>query len=208
MSYDPRDPNNVWGSDAGGNEEQRPRGREKKPRGSRTKEVARTAYSSASKPLQDRGIYDHLAMVFRDAPCYVPQGAPLIARLLQERAQADDLLMRTTVTKQPRPEHRIQDVVEYMIKHFWMRVPNDQRGRALNAFLDEWWDGLLEESLDHQIALALPFERFVPGGAQAVATDPFYEQFKRPEKAKPTGTLRERLDAAIAKQHTTTEEND
>ena len=175
----------------------------------RPRRQPRSAYDSAPKPAANRGIYDHLGMVFRDAPCFIPQGAPLLAKLLQERVESEDALVKHMVTGKRRSDALIQDLVEYMIRRFWERDPNDQRGNPLNTFFSaEWWEPLVEESVDHQRTVRIPDTAWRPDGAHVVnESDPFYSPFFAAQKAHPAGTLMERMQAAREKQHTTTEED-
>lgn len=196
-----------------------PEPKRRKPRGARSEtrhlaeevygaRAARSTYDRPERKPISRGIYDHLAMVFRDAPCYIPQGAPLIAKVLKDRVGEDERLTLTTVSKEPRPEAVVQDIVESMIRWFWQRVPNDERGRALNAFTGEWWDALVEEALDHQRTLRIPDSAWQPAGGAVVGEDPFYAPFVAKRSHNPTGPLSARLAAAQRKHDHTTEETE
>lgn len=185
----------------------------RKPKRSPRGEARRSAYDRVTEKRTtpvSRGIYDHLAMVFRDAPCYISQGAPLLAKLLQDRVEAEPLLTKHLRTGERRNDALIQDMVEYMIRRFWERVPNDQRGNVLSTFLSaDWWDGLVEETVDHQKTLRIPDSAWKSEGGHTVsAENPFYLPFISPDKPAPVGTLAERLKAAREKHHTTTEESD
>jgi hypothetical protein len=142
------------------------------------------------------GIYDHLAATFRDTPVYVMQGAPLIAKLLRERVQADRSLTHRIGSDKPRDEHVVQDLVEYMIRRFWATVPNDQRANAFTAFLkDEWWQPLAEEAINHMRLQRIADAPETPGGP-AILRTPLYAEYIAARKRHPAGGLRDRLIAA------------
>ena len=186
-------------------------GKPKKDRGKKREEARDRATQPwrDRKPAPDLGIYDHLAMAFRDTDVYVPQGATLIAKLLRDRVKADARIHTQTDGKTPRAGARVQDVVEFMIKRFWAEVPNDQRTNALNNFLkEEWWGALAEESVNHHRMLQIPDSAFRPAGPQGMENDPFYDQFMAAKKRHPAGKglpLRARLE--IARAHHEQESN-
>lgn len=193
-----------------GIEEKPQRGRRSAKRGSRFDTAEDTSRPRpAARTTPSRGIYDHLAMVFRDAPAFVPQGASLLAKLLQDRVEGEDRLTKHMRTGERRSDALIQDLVEYMIRRFWERVPNDQRPGAINTFLHpEWWDALVEETVDHQRTIRIPDTAWRPAGAHTVSPDdPFYAAFIGPDRPAPTGSLSERLSAARRKHTPTTEES-
>lgn len=178
----------------------RPTDRVRKTRRTREGLPPRSAYEKAAPA--SRGIYDRLAMVFRDAPCYVSQGAPLLAKLLQERVEGEPLIVQHKTTGQRRPDSLVEELVTYMIERFWERLPNDLRKtNPLNVFLSaDVWNPLVEETLDHQDTIRLSAANWVRGGPAAVEADPFYAPFIDDEQPTPTGSLSERL-AAAKQQH-------
>lgn len=137
----------------------------------------------APRQAKPKTMWDDLAALFIDQPWIhtyrgdtkplenrrVDLGPTLVARLLQERADREPRF-------KGRSEEKIKFVVEYAMKHFFARVTNDQAGSKsiLGNFLsDEWWPGMIEESIDHWLIVNKPITPEMQAEAQR-KHDEFY----------------------------------
>lgn len=104
----------------------------------------------------------------------VSMGPVLIAKLISEQVRSDNRLKGMT-------DQQIEETVEYAMKHFFDRVPNEERSSSglVRRFLHEdWWDHLIEESIDHFKMLRTPMPDWEESQQRVVA---FYENWPKKE---------------------------
>lgn len=114
-------------------------------------------------------------------------GRPLIAKILRDKVTSEKRFAG-------RDEEKIEEVVEYAMKHFFDRLENaERRGRLVNQFVSsDWWDTLIPESIDHWQTIRVDPEAFERGKQEA---DAFYAAWPKRDArpARPT-TPREAAD--------------
>jgi hypothetical protein len=159
-----------------------------KPRRS-PEETVRAVREGKPAERASSGLYDRLAEQFlsqdwvathRGNTTITPQievgdtGKPLIAKILRDKITSEKRF-------EGRSEDKIEEVVEYAMKHFFDRLANDERsGRLVNRFVaSDWWDTLIPEAIDHWVTVRIPDEAFERGAARAKE---FYANWPKKER--------------------------
>lgn len=155
------------------------------------------AASAPEKPREPAGdVFGRLADLFlsqpwiaahrgNDAllkPVPVDTGLGLTAKILRERIEKEPRF-------EGRSEEKIEEVVEYAMKHFFDRLDNSQRsGRHVNQFVSsDWWDTLIPEAIDHWQTIRIGPEAFERGRQEAEA---FYAAWPKRDARTPRLLIR------------------
>ena len=147
---------------------------------------------AASEAMSIRSIYYNLADSFINQPWIhtyrgdterlgtvkVGLGPKLVAKLIAEQVASDKSMKGWS-------DERISSVVDYAMKHFFDRVPNDERdpNGVLRRFLHpDWWDHLIEESVDHFAMVNVDMPTFEESQRKV---EEFYADWPKPEPRRP-----------------------
>lgn len=173
---------------------------------SRRKATAVVERVTNPAPARPASLYDTLAEAFHSQTWFVALRAKkyppidvgcrpaLTATILRERIEAYKPF-------DGKPEEQIENVVDYAMKQFFARLPNDERhGMLVKRFVHaDWWDTLIEESIDHWRMASVPAEAFEEGRR---ASEEFYAAWPMKSHTERDPALQEavqRLLQAVAR---------
>lgn len=182
------------------------RARQPRSTGKKPDEFSREAVVAEAKAAREamsiRSIYYNLADSFINQPWIhtyrgdtdrlgtvkVGLGPKLVAKLISEQVASDKSMKGWS-------DERISEVVDYAMKHFFDRVPNDERdpNSILRRFLhQDWWDHLIEEAVDHFTMARVVMPSFEESARKA---EEFYANWPKPTPRRPPAkTVREAAD--------------